>query len=87
MNKIAFDGGEDGIVEFYVLEQTTLGGVNYILVTESEDEEEAECYIMKDVAPADSADAVYEMVEDDSELDAVYNVFSVMMEDEVTLEK
>lgn len=42
MEKIEFcpDGGEK--VEFYVLEQTRLGGCDYILVTDSMDSEEEE---------------------------------------------
>ena len=45
MEKITFvpDGGE--AVDFYVLEQTTIGGVNYILVTDAEEDEEGEAYI------------------------------------------
>lgn len=47
MEKITFvpDGGE--AVDFYVLEQTTIGGVNYILVTDAEEDEEGEAYIFK----------------------------------------
>ena len=49
MEKIEFcpDGGEK--VEFYVLEQTRLGGCDYILVTDSMDseEEEGEALILK----------------------------------------
>lgn len=47
LEKIAFcpDGGE--AVEFYVLEQTRLAGRDYILVTESLDEEEGEALILR----------------------------------------
>lgn len=47
MEKITFvpDGGE--AVDFYVLEQTTIGGVNYILVTDAEEDEEGEAYILR----------------------------------------
>ena len=52
MEKIGFcpDGGEK--VEFYVLEQTRLGGCDYILVTDSMDseEEEGEALILKDIS-------------------------------------
>ena len=40
MERITFKpDGEDAEVDFYVLEQTTIGGVNYILVTDAEEEE------------------------------------------------
>ena len=67
MEKITFvpDGGE--AVDFYVLEQTTIGGVNYILVTDAEEDEEGEAYILKDMSNAEAEERVYSMVEDDTE--------------------
>lgn len=81
MEKITFvpDGGE--AVDFYVLEQTTIGGVNYILVTDAEEEEEGEAYILKDMSDSDAEERVYSMVEDDTEFDAVSAVFENILED------
>lgn len=81
MEKITFvpDGGE--AVDFYVLEQTTIGGVNYILVTDAEEDEEGEAYILKDMSESDAEERVYSMVEDDTEFDAVSAVFENMLED------
>ena len=86
LEKIAFcpDGGE--AVEFYVLEQTRLAGRDYILVTESLDEEEGEALILKDVSSPEDQEAVYETVDDEQELDAVASVFADMLED-VDLER
>ncbi len=86
MEKIRFspDGGE--AVDFYVLEQTRLGGRDYILVTDDVDGEEAEALILRDVSAPEEAEAVYEPVEDDQELDAVAEIFASMLED-VDLEK
>ena len=88
MEKIEFcpDGGEK--VEFYVLEQTTLGGCDYILVTDSMDseEEEGEALILKDISAPEDKEAIYEIVEDERELDAVAEIFSDMLED-IDLEK
>lgn len=88
MEKIEFcpDGGEK--VEFYVLEQTRLGGCDYILVTDSMDseEEEGEALILKDISAPDDKEAIYEIVEDERELDAVAEIFSDMLED-IDLEK
>ena len=48
MEKITFiPENEEEAVEFYVLEETRIGGVDYILVTDSE-EGDAECLILKD---------------------------------------
>ena len=88
MEKIGFcpDGGEK--VEFYVLEQTRLGGCDYILVTDSMDsgEEEGEALILKDISAPEDKEAIYEIVEDERELDAVAEIFSDMLED-IDLEK
>ena len=81
MEKITFvpDSGE--AVDFYVLEQTTIGGVNYILVTDAEEDEEGEAYILKDMSDSDAEERVYSMVEDDTEFDAVSAVFENILED------
>lgn len=66
-------------VEFYVLEQTKINGETYILVTDSE-EDDAECLILKQTA-AEEQDSIYEIVEDDTVLDAVSKVFEELLED------
>lgn len=82
MEKITFAGDGDENLDFYVLEETRINGVDYILVTESDDEEaDAECYILKDVSKDGDADSVYVAVEDDDELDAVMRVFEELLDD------
>ena len=80
MEKIKFMSEEmNEEVDFYVLEQTKVGGVSYILVTDSEDDD-AECLILKDTSENQS-ESVYEIVEDDVELSAVLKVFEELLED------
>jgi hypothetical protein len=81
MEKIKFtfeDTKEE--VEFFVLEQTRISGKNYILVTDSE-EDEAECLILKDTSAAEDVESVYEIVEDEDELLGVLKVFEELLED------
>ena len=81
MEKIKFsfeDTKEE--VEFFVLEQTRVSGNNYILVTDSE-EDEAECLILKDTSAAEDTESLYEIVEDDVELSGVLKVFVELLED------
>ena len=80
MDKITFISENEEAVEFYVLEETRIGGVDYILVTDSE-EGDAECLILKDLSEAEDAEAVYTIVEDENELDSVFGVFEQMLED------
>lgn len=80
MEKITFTLADDQIVEFYVLEQTVLGGISYILVTDSEDDE-AEALILKDLSKLGEDEALYEIVDDDDELEAVSKIFQEMLDD------
>ena len=81
MEKIKFMSEEmNEEVDFYVLEQTKVGGVSYILVTDSEDDD-AECLILKDTSGEHQSESVYEIVEDDVELSAVLKVFEELLED------
>ena len=66
MEKITFCPEDGEAVEFFVLEQTRLGGVDYILVTDSEDDD-AEALILKDVSAPEDEEAIYSIVDDDKE--------------------
>lgn len=78
------DGSE---IEFTILEKTTLGGVDYILVTDAPDGEDGECYVMRDVSEPGADEAVYESVEDEGELSAVFQIFEEMLKDEIDIER
>ncbi len=80
MESITFTDPESGErVLFYVLEQTCIGGVAYLLVTE-EEEEDSLAYILKEIQ-TDEDDIIYAMVEDEVELGAISKVFAEMLED------
>ena len=64
MEKITFTPQEGGAVEFYVLEQTMIGGVNYLLVTDS-GEGDGDALILRDISAPEDVEAVYEIVEND----------------------
>ena len=77
--KFTFEDTKENI-EFFVLEQTRVNGNNYILVTDSE-EDEAECLILKDTSAAEDTESLYDIVEDDVELSGVLKVFEELLED------
>lgn len=80
------DSGES--VEFYVLEETRINARGYLLVTDAPEGEDGECYILKDVSGRQEAEAVYEFVEDDRELDGLMGIFEELLSDaDVDLEK
>lgn len=81
MEKITFYTDDNEEVSLYVIEQTRINGMNYILVTESEDDDEAEAYILKDMSDDSDSEAVYEFVDDSKELESVGKIFEELLED------
>jgi len=80
VDKIKFETEDGEIVEFFVEEQTKVNGIQYLLVTDSM-EDEADAYILKDLSAETDTDANYVMVEDDVELEAISQVFIQMLDD------
>ncbi len=81
---------EDGDrVRFSVLEETRIGGMDYLLVTDAEEgDEEGQCYVLKDRSGAEEEEAVYEFVENDDELDYLFRIFAELTADlDVELQK
>ena len=80
LEKITFNPEGEEPVEFFVLEQTRIGGYNYIPVTDFE-EGDGEALILKDLSKDGEEESVYTIVSDDAELNAVAGVFEDMLED------
>lgn len=80
MEKITFNPESDEPVDFFVLEQTTIAGINYILVTDLE-EGDGEALILKDLSDMEDENSLYEIVSDETELKAVAEVFGNLLED------
>lgn len=79
MEKIIFrDSENQDELEVYVLEQTCINGITYLLVTE-EEEEDSVAYILKEIL-TENDEAVYAMVEDDVEMNAISKVFAEMLD-------
>ena len=79
MEKIKFET-DDGVCEFYVIDETRISGRNYILVSDSL-EDESDAMILKDMSAESDAQALYVPVEDEVELDAVASVFAESLGD------
>lgn len=80
MEKVKFTDSDTGqSTDFFVLEQTTIGGNNYLMVTLDE-EGDSDAFILKELA-GDDSQTTYEMVEDEKELEAIAKVFAELMED------
>lgn len=88
VEKISFKSEDGASVELYVLEQTQIGGIRYILVADQE-VGDGEALILKEISGGTSGESavgeeeqtVYEIVEDETELDAVASVFENLLED------
>ena len=79
LDYIEFEAENGEKISLYVLEQTMLSGVNYLLVADGQ-EDEAEAYIMREVSAGDNQ-SVYKIVEDDTELEALSKIFSELLDD------
>ena len=81
MQSINFITDEGEEIPFYIIEQTTLAGKDFLLVTDSDtDEVEAEVYIMQEISDQDDQ-TVYEFVEDEAQLEALSKVFAELLDD------
>ena len=88
--------GDSGDIVVEVIEQTTLNGVNYVLVAEKVDSEDTEsefmedaeddCFILKEVKVDGDGIADYEVVDDDTEYEKVSEVFKkILIRDDIEL--
>ena len=74
--KIIFETDE-GEEEFYIIDDTKINEVNYILVTDAADPdaEEIEVMILKDVSTGHNEETVYESVTYENEIKALAPLF------------
>ena len=77
VNFLDSETGEN--VEFFVLEETKINGINYLLVTDNEDED-GDAYILKEIKE-ESGDIILEMIDDDNELDYIGRIFEEKLDD------
>lgn len=80
-NKIVIKDDEGNEIELFVLEATKINGAYYILTTDAQEDEDGECYILKDISKPEDAEAVYQFVENEDELNFVGKIFAELMED------
>ena len=81
MEKVKFQVPDtEETADFFVVEQTRINGVDYLLVTEEEDGD-CDAYILKDISGQQETEAIYEMVETEEELEALFKVFASLLED------
>ena len=86
MEQIILSGADGEDLPVYVLEETQLSGVKYLLVCDSQDEnEDADAFILKEISSEDDQ-VIYDVVEDDVEFDAVAKLFEELVGDEADLE-
>ena len=81
MQSINFITDEGEEIPFYIIEQTTLAGTDFLLVTDSDTQEnEAQVYIMQEISDQDDQ-TIYEFVEDEAQLEALSKVFEELLDD------
>ena len=76
--KIILTGDDGETIEFYVIETTMVGGVNYLLVSETGIPED-DMYVMKDMSAPEDEEAVYEFLDEGDELDSIGKIFDELL--------
>lgn len=79
-NEIVFTAEDGQEVVFQVIEQTRLGGVDYLLVSTTDGDEE-EALILKDISKDTDPEAIYDIVDDDTELAMASEIFRELLDD------
>ena len=78
--KITLTGDNGEEIEFFVVEETMVGGVSYLLVSETDNyDEDWEAYILKDMSASEDEEAAYEFLEEGEELEAVGKIFEELL--------
>ena len=80
MEKVTFQKNEKETVEYYILEQTRISGVNYLLVTDTK-EGDGEAVILKENSAAEDEMGGYTDDLTEEEFEAVVPVFENLLED------
>ncbi len=83
--KLIFES-DNGEEEFYIIEQTRLNNIDYLLIVDAEsdldnDDSEVCAMIVKDVSKSEDLEAIYEVVEDEEELNSLSKIFDELLED------
>lgn len=80
MERLIFTDSETGEqAELFLLEETSISGVTYYLACEEETEDSV-AYIFKEIC-SENDELTLEIVDDDTELNAIGRVFAELMED------
>lgn len=73
------EDGDEAV--FHVIEETKINGTKYLLVLDDVEDEEEEALILKEVSEEGTAEAFYDIVEDEKELSAVAAIFEELLGD------
>lgn len=85
VESITFKDENNNDQDFYVVEQTRVNGINYLLVADTP-EGDAEALILKEISDESAAEAEYVPVEDQGLLEALMKIFTELLEDDVEIQ-
>ncbi len=81
MEKLIFTAAEgEDAAELYILDQAKLQGNTYLLVTDSEDGD-GDAMILRENSQTQGKESLYDIVEDDTEIDSVLVLFKDTLEE------
>ena len=86
METLRFTGDDGKETAFEVYAEVKLSGINYLLVAEDTDDDEAEALILKEVSAPDAEEAHYAVVTDETVTEALRPLFAEMLDEDVSIE-
>ena len=81
MDKLAFTLDDGSTRELYVLGETKLDGISFLLVSESEDEDDEVMIFRASADTEDEEEAVYDLVTEEDELKRAIAAFEEALDD------
>lgn len=82
LQRIVFTNDDNEEVEFYILEQTMINGINYLLVADSDNEDdEANALILKEKIIIEDRETIYDVVENEEEIQSISKIFVELLDD------
>ena len=85
VESITFKDENNNDQDFYVVEQTRVNGINYLLVADTP-EGDAEALILKEISDESAAEEEYGPVADKELLEALMKIFTELLEDDVEIQ-
>ena len=78
--KIVLKSEDGDTLTLYAVEETRISGVDYVLAADTL-KGDGTCYLLKDLSRPEDSEALYQIVEDDREIEYLLSIFKEVLDD------